>query len=62
MRTEQQLLVSIKQTRADRVRFLTMLDQTQLIKLIEQLGHFNLVDKDIAWLEQKINQEKEVKK
>jgi hypothetical protein len=61
MRTEQQLLASIKQTRSDRVRFLTMQDQTQLVKLIEQLGHFKSVDKDIAWLEEKINLEKEAK-
>ena len=61
MRAEQQLLASIKQTRSDRVRFLTMQDQTQLVKLIERLGHFKSVDKDIAWLEEKINLEKEAK-
>jgi hypothetical protein len=55
MRTEKELLDSMKTIRAERVRQLMMKDKTQLIKLIERLGQFSGADEDIAWLEQKIN-------
>ena len=58
MRTEEQLLISIKQTRIERTRLLTLQDNSQLIKLIESLGHFKLVDEDIAWLENRLNLQK----
>jgi hypothetical protein len=59
MRTAEQLLVSIKQNKAERIRLLTLQEKSQLIKLIERLGHFELVDKDIAWLEEQCNLEME---
>lgn len=55
MRTEQQLLESLKKNRAERIRLLNMQEKSQLIRLIENLGHFDLVDEDIAWLEKRIN-------
>jgi hypothetical protein len=32
-------------------------DKEQLIKMIERMGHFDLADEDIQWLENKIKQE-----
>jgi hypothetical protein len=61
MRTQEQLLVSMKQNRAERIRLLSLQEKSQLIKLIERLGHFDLVDKDIAWLEEKCNLQMEAK-
>lgn len=58
MRAEGQLLASIKHTRVERTRLLTLQDKSQLIKLIESLGHFKLVDEDIAWLEERLNSQK----
>lgn len=60
MRTEQQLLISMKQVRTERVRLLSMKDKSQLIKLIENLGHFQNTDIDIAWLEAQINSQEKV--
>ena len=54
MKTEQELLASIKNNRAARVRFLMGQEKSQLVKLIERLGHFKPVDEDIAWLEKRI--------
>ena len=54
MRTEQELLESLKKNRAERIRFLELQEKSQLIRLIKQLGHFELVDEDIAWLENHI--------
>ena len=62
MRTQEQLLLSMKQNRAERIRLLSLQEKSQLIKLIERLGHFNLVDKDIAWLEEKCNLQMEANK
>ena len=56
MRTKNELLTAMKQNRAERVRLLTLQDSTQLVKLIERLGHFELVDSDIKWLEKNINE------
>ena len=56
MRTKNELLTAMKQNRAERVRLLTLQDSTQLVKLIERLGHFELVDLDIKWLEKNINE------
>lgn len=61
MEKEKQLLERMKKTRAERVRLLSMQDTSQLIKLIERLGHFDLTDADIAWLEKKCNSKTEVK-
>jgi hypothetical protein len=57
MRTEIELLASLKNNRAERVRLLMQKDKEQLIKMIERMGHFNLADEDIQWLENKIKQE-----
>ena len=54
MRTEQELLESLKKNRAERIRLLELQEKSQLIRLIKQLGHFELVDEDIAWLENHI--------
>lgn len=56
MRTEQELLASLKANRAERVRLLGLQEKSQLIRLIEHLGHFDLVDQDIAWLEDRLAQ------
>ena len=61
MRTQEQLLMSMKQNRVERIRLLSLQEKSQLIKLIERLGHFDLVDKDIAWLEEKCNLQTEAK-
>ena len=61
MRTQEQLLLSMKQNRAERIRLLSLQEKSQLIKLIERLGHFDLVDKDITWLEEKCNLQTEAK-
>jgi hypothetical protein len=55
MRTEQELLEALKKNRAERIRLLGLQEKSQLIRLIERLGHFDLVDEDIAWLEQRVN-------
>jgi hypothetical protein len=57
MRTQTELLDSMKNNRAERVRLLMQKDKEQLIKMIEGMGHFNLADKDIQWLETKITRE-----
>lgn len=57
MRTEIELLESLKRIRAERVRLLMQKDKEQLIKIIERMGHFNLADKDIQWLENQITKE-----
>ena len=54
MRTEQELLESLKKNRAERIRLLELQEKSQLIRLVKQLGHFKLVDEDIAWLENHI--------
>ena len=54
MRTEQELLESLKKNRAERIRLLELQEKSQLIRLVKQLGHFELVDEDIAWLENHI--------
>ena len=54
MKTEQELLESLKKNRAERIRLLELQEKSQLIRLVEQLGHFELVDEDIAWLENHI--------
>ena len=54
MRTEQELLESLKKNRAERIRLLELQEKSQLIRLVNQLGHFELVDEDIAWLENHI--------
>ena len=54
MRTEQELLQALKANKAERVRLLGLQEKSQLIRLIEHLGHFDLVDQDIAWLEDHI--------
>jgi len=55
MRTQEQLLASMKQNRAERIRLLSLQEKSQLIKLIERLGHFKLIDEDIAWLQEECN-------
>lgn len=55
MKTEQELLESLKKNRAKRIQLLEMQEKSQLIRLIESLGHFDLVDEDIAWLDQRVN-------
>ena len=54
MRTEQELLEALKKNRAERIRLLELQEKSQLILLVKQLGHFELVDEDIAWLENHI--------
>ena len=54
MKTEQELLESLKKNRAERIRLLELQEKSQLIRLVKQLGHFDLVDEDIAWLENHI--------
>lgn len=56
MRTEQELLASLKANKAERIRLLGLQEKSQLIRLIEHLGHFDLVDQDIAWLEDRLAQ------
>lgn len=58
MRTEEQLLQSLKFNKKERVRLLNMQEKSQLIKLIEHLGHFDLVNEDIEWLENRIKSKK----
>lgn len=56
MRNPQQLLDSIKDNKAKRLQFLATQEKSQLIRLIESLGHFDTVNEDIAWLENYIQQ------
>lgn len=56
MRTEQELLEALKANRAERVRLLGLQEKSQLIRLIERLGHFDLVDEDIVWLQERLAQ------
>ncbi len=55
MRTEIQLLESMKRNKAERLRLLTLQNSSQLVKLIEEIGFFESIDSDIRWLEAKIN-------
>ena len=59
MKQEEKLLISLKQVRAERVRLLSLQDKSQLIKLIERLGHFKYADEDIEWLENLLISKKE---
>lgn len=59
MRSPEQLLESMKQVKAARVRWLSLQDKSSLIKLIESLGHFDLVNEDIAWLEAEVKSRNE---
>lgn len=54
MRTEEQLLESMRRNRTERLRLLAMQEKSQLINLIERLGHFDTVNKDITWLEEQV--------
>jgi hypothetical protein len=54
MRTEQELLESMKRNKAERLRLLALQEKSQLIRLIENLGHFDAVNKDIVWLEEQV--------
>ena len=54
MRTPEQLLASMRENKAKRLRFLEMQEKSQLINLIERLGHFDLINDDIAWLEKHV--------
>ena len=54
MRTEEQLLESMRRNKAERLRLLAMQEKNQLINLIERLGHFDTVNKDITWLEEQV--------
>lgn len=56
MRSPEQLLESIKENKAKRLQFLAAQEKSQLIRLIETLGHFDSVNDDIAWLENYIKQ------
>ena len=54
MRTEEQLLESMRRNKTKRLRLLAMQEKSQLINLIERLGHFDTVNKDITWLEEQV--------
>lgn len=54
MRTEEQLLESMRRNKTERLRLLAMQEKSQLINLIERLGHFDTVNKDITWLEEQV--------
>lgn len=54
MRTEEQLLESMRRNKTERLRLLAMQEKNQLIRLIEGLGHFDTVNKDIKWLEEQV--------
>ena len=54
MRTEEQLLESMQRNKTERLRLLAFQEKNQLIKLIEALGHFDTVNKDITWLEEQV--------
>jgi hypothetical protein len=54
MRSPEQLLTAMQENKARRIQELFWKDKSQLIKLIEQLGHFDTVNEDIAWLEEHI--------
>jgi hypothetical protein len=54
MRTEEQLLESMRRNRTERLRLLALQEKSQLIRLIEGLGHFDTVNKDIKWLEEQV--------
>ena len=56
MRSPEQLLEGMKENKAKRLQFLAMQEKSQLIRLIETLGHFDKVNEDIAWLENYIKQ------
>ena len=54
MRTEEQLLESMRRNKTERLRLLALQEKSQLIRLIEGLGHFDTVNKDIKWLEEQV--------
>lgn len=54
MRTEEQLLESMRRNKTKRLRLLALQEKSQLIRLIEGLGHFDTVNKDITWLEEQV--------
>jgi hypothetical protein len=58
MRSPEQLLQSMQDNKAKRLQELAWKEKAQLIKLIEQLGHFDSINQDIDWLEQHINKTK----
>lgn len=56
MRSAVQLLESIRENKAKRLRYLESLEKSQLIRMIENNGHFDSVNDDITWLENYIKQ------
>ena len=56
MRSAVQLLESIRENKAKRLRYLESLEKSQLIRIIESNGHFDTVNDDIRWLENYIKQ------
>jgi hypothetical protein len=56
MRSAVQLLESIRENKAKRLRYLESLEKSQLIRIIESNGHFDTVNDDITWLENYIKQ------
>lgn len=56
MRSAVQLLESITENKAKRLRYLESLEKSQLIRMIENNGHFDSVNDDITWLENYIKQ------
>jgi hypothetical protein len=54
MQTEEQLLESMQRNKTERLRLLAFQEKSQLIKLIEALGHFDTVNKDITWLKEQV--------
>lgn len=56
MINEQELLASLKRNKAERIRLLGLQEKSQLIRLIEALGHFDHTNQDIAWLEDRLAQ------
>ncbi len=54
MRSPEQLLTAMQENKARRIQELERKEKAQLIKLIEQLGHFDTVNEDMNWLKKYI--------
>ena len=54
----ERLLASMKEVKAERRRRLENLNPIQLVKIIEDLGHFKQQDEDIAWIESRLQEAK----
>lgn len=54
------LLQRMKDNKAKRIKLLKHRSPEELVAMLELMGHFDVVNSDIAWLENQVKQEAKV--